>query len=81
MIPVVNLIETATAEKPAVRRQDDAFESFASFEGRHLKLDPATGRVHRQIGTAPWHEWPDLRHRFDRRLVERCCIVEAIRPN
>ncbi|MDP2651666.1 MAG: hypothetical protein Q8O94_00840 [bacterium] len=81
MIHLVNLSETATAEKPAVRRHDDEFESFASFEGRHLSLDPATGRVHRQVRTAPWHEWPDLRHGFDCRLVERSRIVEAIRPN
>jgi hypothetical protein len=81
MICLVYLIETTTSEKPAVRRQDDEFESFASFEGRHLSLDPATARVHRQIGTAPRHKWPDLPHGFDCRLMERCCIVEAIRPN
>jgi hypothetical protein len=81
MILLVNLIETATPEKTAVRCHDDEFESFPVFEPRHLGLYPAPAGVHGQIGTAPSHERPHLPHGFHCGFVQRRRIVETIRAN
>jgi hypothetical protein len=71
MILLVNLIETAASEKPAVLRHDDEFESFAGCKGRKLSFDPGATSVDRQIRPAPRHEWPHLPHGFHCGFVER----------